>query len=266
MTAPTGLEVDHAAAVELPWVEWGAVGGARTALLLHGLSSAGPVWWRVADELAGHGFRVVAPDLRGHGVAPRTLHYRLGQFAADALRLRPSADVPWDVVVGHSLGGATAVLALRADPGWARTAVLVDPALRVTAGRNAEAFRAVAISEVENPDPTQIQAAHPDWHPQDVQLKVQAAHQASRHTVEGVLKDTTAWDLSSVFDGITTPVTILGADPDRPDAAVPPELGRQLARAHPAIHYTIAAGAGHSIHRSHPSRIVREIMAITAAA
>lgn len=261
----TGHEFDEATSVALPWREWGAADAPRTALLLHGISSAGGVWWRVADLLAAQGFRVVAPDLRGHGDAPRTLRYPLGALAGDVLRLHPGrggdGGDPWDVVVAHSLGGAVAVLALAHDPGWARSAVLVDPAVRTLRADNPvafDAFVAASIAEVEHPDAAAIQAAHPDWHPEDVHLKVRAARQASRHTIEGILSDTGGWDVVSQFERITTPVTVLGADPSAPDASVSAALGAHLADAHGNVRYTVATGSGHSIHRSDPDRVVAE--------
>jgi pimeloyl-ACP methyl ester carboxylesterase len=277
----TGLEIDPATAVALPVTQWGAPRASRTALLLHGLSSAGAVWWRVADGLAAQGFRVVAPDLRGHGDAPRTLRYPLGAFAADVLRLRPSAErhaehaadpvseqaaVPWDVVVGHSLGGAVAALALASDAAWARTAVLVDPALRQPGGTSpgALAFRQATVAEVEAPDAAAIRAANPDWHPEDVHLKVRAARQTSRHTIEGVLDDTAEWDLPPLLERLELPVAVLGADPAR-GAVVSSELGARLAAANEKLRYTVVAGAGHSVHRSHPERVVAEVLELTGA-
>ena len=261
----TGLEIDEATSVALPWREWGAADAPRTALLLHGLSSASAVWWRVADLLAARGFRVVAPDLRGHGDAPRTLRYPLGALAADVLRLHPGGagdDTPWDLLIGHSLGGAVAVLALAHDPSWAKAAVLVDPALRNLRTDNPVAFAAfvaASIDEVERPDAAVIQAAHPDWHAEDVHLKVRAAQLTSRHTVEGVLGDTARWDVESQFERITVPVTVLGADPTFPDAAVSAALGERLAAAHPNVSYAVATGSGHSIHRSDPERVAAEV-------
>ncbi|HSK98147.1 MAG TPA: alpha/beta fold hydrolase, partial [Euzebyales bacterium] len=71
---------DYDRPVALPTLEWG-VHGSRRALLLHGLSSAASTWWRIADALAGAGYRVTAPDLRGHGNAPHTSSYRLSGYA-----------------------------------------------------------------------------------------------------------------------------------------------------------------------------------------
>jgi pimeloyl-ACP methyl ester carboxylesterase len=262
MTSLTGLELDATISVALPLTGWGAPDAPRTALLLHGLTSAGAVWWRVADGLARSGFRVVAPDLRGHGSAPRTLGYPLGAFASDALRLRTD-DGAWDLVVGHSLGGATAILALAADPSWARAALLVDPVIdgRAPSPEAGARFAAGAIAEVEEADAVRIQASHPDWHPEDVHLKVVAARQTSRHVVEAVL-DGIGHDLEPRFESIAAPVVVLGADPRRSDAQVSAELGERLAARHPLLRYAVAEGSGHSIFRSDPERVVAEAIAL----
>ena len=54
--------------VALSTTVWGE--GPHRALLLHGLTSAGSTWWRLAEDLAKIGYAVVAPDLRGHGTSP----------------------------------------------------------------------------------------------------------------------------------------------------------------------------------------------------
>jgi pimeloyl-ACP methyl ester carboxylesterase len=52
--------------VELAYRE---VGTGRPLVLLHGVSGDGTLWLRsgLADAIAGHGFRVILPDFRGHG-------------------------------------------------------------------------------------------------------------------------------------------------------------------------------------------------------
>lgn len=79
-------------------------------LLLHGLGATGAVW---DDLVARLDHRVYAPDLPGHGGAPRLPRYTFGGLAAavaDGLPTRGPV-----VVVGHSLGG---VVALTLATGW----------------------------------------------------------------------------------------------------------------------------------------------------
>ena len=74
------------------------------ALLIHGLSSNSSTWWRIRAALEADGWEVTAPDLRGHGTSAPAASYRLTDYAADL----PTG--PWDLIIGHSLGGAIAVL------------------------------------------------------------------------------------------------------------------------------------------------------------
>lgn len=101
--------------------EWGT--GDRTALLVHGIMSDSRTWRRVGPALAEHGYRVIAVDLRGHGLSPRG-EYSPQLFADDLVDTLPTGA---DLAVGHSLGGLSLSLAverlrpLRAvysDPAW----------------------------------------------------------------------------------------------------------------------------------------------------
>ena len=50
-----------------------SIGEGRPFVLLHGFTSSGLQFLQhgLADALAGRGYRVIAPDLRGHGDSPR---------------------------------------------------------------------------------------------------------------------------------------------------------------------------------------------------
>ncbi len=109
--------------------EWGPP-DAPPIVLLHGLTEAGTAWpdavrrWRSS-------YRVIAPDLRGHGGSPRFDESDLSRchelWLADVLRLL-SGLVTRPAVVGHSLGGLLALRAADAAPTLVRCLVLEDPA------------------------------------------------------------------------------------------------------------------------------------------
>jgi pimeloyl-ACP methyl ester carboxylesterase len=95
---------------ELSVLHWTADSAdAPVVVLLHGITSNGMVWARVAHELAGE-VEVVAPDLRGRaGSARLPGPYGLAAHAAD---LTAVLDRFGDAVLGgHSMGGFVAVLA-----------------------------------------------------------------------------------------------------------------------------------------------------------
>jgi pimeloyl-ACP methyl ester carboxylesterase len=93
---------------------WHEVGQGRPVVLLHGLfSNAETNWIRFghAAEIAGRGFRVVMPDLRGHG-ASATPHeaaaYPPDVLARDGLELVVHLGLTDYDLGGYSLGGRTA--------------------------------------------------------------------------------------------------------------------------------------------------------------
>lgn len=77
-------------------------------LLLHGLGSAGADWQPQIDALKPH-YRVIAPDMRGHGLSQIVSNgYDLHQFAADALAVLDHLGVDKAHVCGLSMGGGVA--------------------------------------------------------------------------------------------------------------------------------------------------------------
>jgi pimeloyl-ACP methyl ester carboxylesterase len=106
--------------------------GAAPVLMLHGGGQTRHAWQASAESLAAAGWRCVTVDLRGHGEStrPRPARYALEDFAADTRALIAATARP-PVVIGASLGGIAALLALTEPPVAPATAlVLVDVAHR----------------------------------------------------------------------------------------------------------------------------------------
>ena len=94
------------------YLSWGAK---RVELpptvLLHGITSSAQSWVRVAPILAQR-YRVYALDQRGHGksIKPASGAYGLRQSADDALAFIDALHLEQPVLIGHSWGGATAIV------------------------------------------------------------------------------------------------------------------------------------------------------------
>jgi pimeloyl-ACP methyl ester carboxylesterase len=176
--APVGAPVDapvqrmvrpHAGGPRLAVREF--PGHGRPFLLVHGLASNARLWDGVARNLAAAGHRVVAVDLRGHGLseAPEA-GYDTDSAADDLAGLAAALGLRGPVVAGQSWGG-NVVLSLAArhsavaaavaclDGGWLRPrewyasfdecwSVLAPPVLD-----------GVRYSDVAR----RIRTAHPDW-------------------------------------------------------------------------------------------------------
>jgi lipase len=107
--------------------EWGDP-AAPPVLCLHGIGGHGARFRRLAEERLG-GFRVLAPDLRGHGRSTWEPPWTLARHVQDVLELLRECAVERAAVVGHSFGGRLA-LELTAAGVVARS-VLLDPAVWV---------------------------------------------------------------------------------------------------------------------------------------
>ena len=91
--------------------------GAPTLLLVHGwLASGGLNWFRAFADLSGH-FRVIAPDLRGHGRGIRSRRrFRLTDCADDLAALCGEVGAGPVIAVGYSMGGPVTQLLWRRHP------------------------------------------------------------------------------------------------------------------------------------------------------
>jgi pimeloyl-ACP methyl ester carboxylesterase len=210
-------------------------------LLIHGLTSSARSWWRLGAEMARAGYRVVAPDLRGHGDSPRGDDYLLASYATDVL----AHDRAWDVVVGHSLGGAIAAVAQTTDRGFADRLVLEDPLLRLS---EPESFVAEYTKPFEDPSARAVLAQYPRWHPQDARIKAEALQASSPEVVRRTALENQPWEVVSVTMDIDCPTLLIAAGPSE-NALVTPEMGEGIAAANPHVTFRVLAGAGHSLHR-----------------
>lgn len=249
------------APVALPRLEWGDAAASRRALLVHGLGSTGALMWRFGTALSDDGWRATAVDLRGHGRAPRALDYRIAAYAED-LRATRTDGGPWDLVLGHSLGGAAAAVAAAADPSWTRRLVLADPAIVLSDRARRGVARAQAAAFAD-PSIQTARAQHPHWHEADLELKVEAARLTSPWAVAQTLAQNDPWDVTDAVLALTVPAHVLAADPDV-DSVITGDLAARMLNGNERISLSVVAGAGHSIHRDRPEdtvRMLREVLA-----
>ncbi|MBN9605068.1 MAG: alpha/beta fold hydrolase [Actinomycetales bacterium] len=96
------------------------------ALLLHGLG-ASPADLDVLDRaLRAAGWETSAPALLAHDGRPAAPRYALDDYAAEF-----AATGPWDLVIGHSLGGCLATIRGAQSRRWAARMLLIEPVWRI---------------------------------------------------------------------------------------------------------------------------------------
>jgi lipase len=108
--------------------EWGDR-SSPAVVCLHGVLAHGGRFRRLAQERLADRYRVLAPDLRGHGRSVWEPPWTLAQHVADVEETLAAAGVERAAFVGHSFGGRL-TLELTAR-GVVERSVLLDPAVWV---------------------------------------------------------------------------------------------------------------------------------------
>ncbi len=211
--------------------------GAPTVLLVHGwMASGGLNWFRTFDPLSRH-FRVVAPDLRGHGRGLRSRsRFRLADCADDlAATIEELATGPV-VVVGYSMGGPVAQLLWHRHPHQVAGIVLVATSHRFVPGmRERMVFTSMMATAAGTTKASQAVTALPvSWARQIRQyqpvrqperpdtMRRWAAAEMRRHDLRLVLEAGGAigrYDARRWIGDIDVPTAVLVTTQDR---AVPP--------------------------------------------
>jgi 3-oxoadipate enol-lactonase len=90
---------------------------AETVLLLHGIGMTANLNWEGSFATLNQRFRVVAPDLRGHGRSGRPApDFRLEDCADDVVELANALGIERFIATGYSMGGLIAQLLWRRYP------------------------------------------------------------------------------------------------------------------------------------------------------
>lgn len=105
-------------------------GPGPTVLMIHGFASSTYTWEQVAPPLNRLGYNIIALDLKGFGWSdkPRGAAYDAASLERELLRFIDQLGLQHYALVGHSLGGAIALLTALDRPQQIERLILVDPA------------------------------------------------------------------------------------------------------------------------------------------
>ncbi|HET9383837.1 MAG TPA: alpha/beta hydrolase [Gemmatimonadales bacterium] len=100
---------------------------AQPVVFHHGWPLSGDEWDSQLLFFLSHGYRVIAPDRRGHGRSSQTdTGNEMDTYASDVVELVKALDLKNAIHVGHSTGGGeVAHYVARAEPGRVAKAVLI---------------------------------------------------------------------------------------------------------------------------------------------
>jgi pimeloyl-ACP methyl ester carboxylesterase len=222
----------------------GEMDGAGTALvLLHGLTATRRNVVQGSRLLAREGFALISYDARGHGESDPAGSYEYADLVADLRAVLESVGVERPVLIGSSMGAATALAHALADPAAVSALVQITPAY-TGEPRSEELEHWDSLAEAL--DRGDVEAFVDRSGANDLPERFrEAARMATRQRIErhrhlaAVAEALRAVPRSAAFDGLASleglevPVLVVGsrddADPGHP-LAVAQEYARRLPR------------------------------------
>lgn len=259
--------------------------GAPQLVLLHGITSSAAANWPSIAHWSQRGWRVIALDARGHGLSPRWQPQQLlragqqlvddvvevleylptpaaGQNAAPiagASEPTPAAGLK-PILIGHSMGAATAAVVAAQRPDLVSALVLEDPArygtrspselLRRGQARANHVNRTLAdlpaslaalLENAGTPGQPSAQEALPSlWASQQLDQSLLGT---------GVVAPEV--EFTQLMESISLPTLLLTGD-RRGEARVGAQLLAQLMEQNPNICGQVMPGAGHQVRRANP--------------
>jgi pimeloyl-ACP methyl ester carboxylesterase len=248
--------------------------GTEALLLIHGMAGSSETWRAVIPQLSQK-YRVVAPDLLGHGQSAKPRgDYSLGAFAVWLRDLLDELGVSHATIVGQSLGGGVAMQfvyqhpdycqrlilissgGLGPDVGWtlrllsAPGAELILPAIAprpvLTAGNKVRSWFGAA--GIRSPRGAEMWSAYSS-------LSDAETRQAFLRTLRSVVdyRGQAVSALNRLHMAGELPTMVIWGDQDR---IIPVEHGYAVHEARPGSRLEVLEGVGHFPHVERPTEVV----------
>ncbi len=106
------------------------IGSGVPIIILHGLFGSSDNWQTFGKHLTEKGFKVVMVDLRNHGLSPHDDEFNFEAMALDVKELIDAENFTDAIIMGHSLGGKTAMEFAKLFPEKLSGLIVVDIAPR----------------------------------------------------------------------------------------------------------------------------------------
>lgn len=241
-------------------------------VLLHGITSSGRAWEPLVGDLSGH-FEVHTPTALGHrggrAPGPRTT---LTDIADDAERYLDAAGLDRPLLVGHSLGGYTAIELARR--GRAAAVVAISPGGFWLAGDGTSRLvmhgvrRSVRIARVGAPLVKAAVSTAPGrrfWMGAAVRSPASMTARQARQVIEDQAGCAVAGrlvigddEIVHPLDPLPCPVTVAWAEHDE---VLPMDTYAAAVRARlPQATFVVLPGVGHAAMVDDPGLVIRTIL------
>jgi pimeloyl-ACP methyl ester carboxylesterase len=257
---PAKKEIALDTGIKVKYVEMGRP-DAPVLALLHGMTDNSRSWSLIAPALAAD-FRLIIPDLRGHGDSdkPDLRMYPISLYAADLASLLKALNVEKAHVLGHSLGSMIAQAFALNFPEKVDKIVLESSALVEFESLGKDIYVS-AVEFGENPPTDEFMSAwyaNPNPVDEDFLTREMAESKAlPPHAWRAIAKGAAASDLTHFMDEIKAPTLILWGTAD---GFFGVDAQKALRAAIPAARTIDYEGVGHNIHWEISDRMVKDVL------
>ena len=244
-------------------------GAGQTILFVHGFPLSRAIWQPQIKALAKN-YRVIAPDLRGHGESSASAGvYVMATFAEDLQALIAERKCGPVVLVGHSMGGYLSFAFYRKFPQSVRALVLFctratadseeGKIVRENLAQRAERESPVAVAEQMLPKMLAASAAaRPDLVEQVRQIMLSTSLNGLTGSLRGMAARPSSLEL---LPKINVPTLVVAGEHD---AIIPAAESAALAAAIPHAELAVIPGAGHLASLENPDAVIATLRAFLA--
>ncbi len=240
-------------------MQWGDHSARKTAVALHGITANAGAFAKPARMLAASGWRVLAPDLRGHGESARCD----GDFSTAALLADLTCAVPLDpdVLIGHSFGGYLSQIGVLDGYFHPHALVLEDPVSHFSNKETPAAM--LAWDEANLPHTIEgLLMLNPKWSRLDAAWKLLSLEQIDFKDATTIFSGNAPWDLRPLAAKLASRQPTVWVLPEL-SRFVPKEDQVRLARDVGPQAVIVIPGVGHSVHRDATSDFVEIVMRLS---
>ena len=242
-------------------------GGARPLIFAHGLTDSGLCWAPIAEQLRGQ-YDLIMYDARGHGQSDRAPAnaYSFDTLADDLAGLVRELGLHQPIVLGHSLGAATAALAAARSPGLFGALLLEDPPGRPETARDGSPDQAamlkwrndlIADQQLSREQLIGIERARsPKWSAAELEPWADSKPRVDPNALCVITNPTSDW--YDLIEQVDCPLLLITGDPAQGaiiSQAFADELDGRWQRGQVAH----IPGAGHCIRRDQPEQFMQAV-------
>ena len=226
-------------------MRWGDPTAPKTAIALHGITANGGAFARPARLMAERGWRVLAPDMRGHGESPRgDTSFSTAALLADFPQSVPTEP---DLLIGHSFGGYLAQMGVLQRVFRPRALALEDPVSHFADKQTPTAM--LAWDKMHLPRTIEgLMTLNPKWTRLDAAWKLVSLEQIDFDNATAAFAGNAPWDLRPVAAKIAATQPTMWILPEV-SRFVPSDDQARLVREVGEGSVSIVPNVGHSIHR-----------------